>query len=203
MIEDDRERAELIEESTSVGSISLKTDWAMRWITDKKRTFAERLVAFVCVEGIYFSSSFAFIFRLKSKGMMRGLCMSNDFISRDEGLHTEFACMLIRSLKHKPDEEVVRGIVRDAVQVEIKFARGTPYVYAHNGTVQLTPPADTLSPPVLGLNTANMGLYIMYVVDQLLLSMGYSAMYHVLNPVSRIHVDESESLTNIRHSISS
>lgn len=137
LIEDDQKRKELISESTSVGSISLKTDWALRWITNRERSFAERLVAFACVEGIYFSSSFAFIFRLKSKGMMRGLCMSNDLISRDEGLHMEFACMLIRDLEQRPDEEVVRAIVRDAVQVEIKFAHGASYEALYNDNVPL------------------------------------------------------------------
>lgn len=117
----------------------MKTDWALKWITNRERSFAERLIAFACVEGIYFSSSFAFIFRLKSKGLMRGLCMSNDLISRDEGLHTDFACHLIRNLDMRPDESVVRSIVSEAAKIEVRFANGAA------STTHVISPTDPIS----------------------------------------------------------
>ncbi|KAJ3517881.1 hypothetical protein NMY22_g13869 [Coprinellus aureogranulatus] len=149
LVEDEKERSALIRSSLSEGSVALKTKWALKWISRRDRSFAERLIAFACVEGIFFSSSFAFIFRLKSKGVMPGLY---------------FACLLLHHLTGKPRQETVRGIVMDAVKVESAFA------------------AETLDPPVLGLNTVNMGTYIMFVADRLMVSMGYDKIYGVVNP---------------------
>ena len=95
-----------------------KADWALQWIGSKSATFAERVVAFAAVEGIFFSGSFASIFWLKKRGLMPGLTFSNELISRDEGLHCEFACLMFSKIKHKPSGEKVRKIVTDAVAIE-------------------------------------------------------------------------------------
>jgi ribonucleoside-diphosphate reductase subunit M2 len=123
-IADDAQRLKLLQGSTTVPTIAAKNVWAAKWIANKECSFAERLIAFACVEGIYFSSSFALIFKLKSLNKMPGLAQSNDLISRDEGLHTEFACALIRGLRLPPDAATVKAIVEEAVDIETSFAKG-------------------------------------------------------------------------------
>src|SRR5881392_2119017 len=104
-----------------VPCIKAKAEWALRWIADKNSTFAQRLVAFAAVEGIFFSGSFASIFWLKKRGLMPGLTFSNELISRDEGLHTDFACLLFSHLKTRPSHEAIRGIITEAVTIEQEF----------------------------------------------------------------------------------
>src|ERR1700748_2793728 len=106
---------------TLVPAIKKKAEWALRWISDEKSTFAERLVAFAAVEGIFFSGAFASIFWLKKRGLMPGLTFSNELISRDEGLHTDFACLLFSHLHNKPSPESVRAIITEAVTIEKEF----------------------------------------------------------------------------------
>lgn len=125
LIERDLERFSLLRASREEPSIASKGQWALKWISNRTGTFAERLIAFACVEGIYFSSSFAIIYRLKSQGKMPGLCQSNDLIARDEGLHTEFACLLLKMLIERPSTAVVHQIVGEAVRIEIGFAEGS------------------------------------------------------------------------------
>ena len=104
--------------------IQRKASWALRWIEGRDLSFATRLLAFAAVEGIFFSASFASIFWLKQKGIMHGLCFSNELISRDEGLHTEFACVLFRHLNYRRPKEVVYEIIEEAVEIEKLFANG-------------------------------------------------------------------------------
>ena len=132
LIQREVERAGLIRASREEPSIAAKSEWALKWISDRRRSFAERLVAFACVEGIYFSSSFAVIYRLKSQGRMPGLCQSNDLISRDEGLHTEFACLLLKQLQDLPPASVVHQIVGEAVTIELEFTKGVCKVLVRN-----------------------------------------------------------------------
>ncbi len=101
-IKDNEEKHKLFNAIDTVPSIKKKSDWALKWISDRDRTFGERLVAFACVEGIFFSGAFASIFWLKKRGKMPGLTFSNELISRDEGLHTDFACLMLSELKNKP-----------------------------------------------------------------------------------------------------
>lgn len=105
----------------TVPAVKRKADWALNWTNSAAASFSERIVAYACVEGIFFSGSFAAIFWLKKRGLMPGLTFSNELISRDEGLHTDFACLMFKHLKHKPSKEHVRKIVAEAVEIEVEF----------------------------------------------------------------------------------
>jgi ribonucleoside-diphosphate reductase subunit M2 len=148
----------------AVPCIRKKADWALRWISDKNSTFGSRLVAFAAVEGIFFSGSFASIFWLKKRGLMAGLTFSNELISRDEGMHTDFACLLFSMLRAKPDAEAVRAIITEAVAIEQEFL------------------SDALPVRLLGMNSDLMCRYIEFVADRLLVALGNSKVYNVANP---------------------
>jgi ribonucleoside-diphosphate reductase subunit M2 len=149
---------------STVPCIRKKADWALRWISDKNSTFATRLIAFAVVEGIFFSGSFASIFWLKKRGLMPGLTFSNELISRDEGMHTDFACLLFSLLKNRPSKEVVLSIITEAVDLEKEFL------------------TDALPCALLGMNATLMCQYIEYVADRLLLSLGNTKHYNATNP---------------------
>src|ERR1700743_3564189 len=117
-VKDPKEKTYLFDAIDTIPCIRKKADWAVRWIQDKNSTFAQRLVAFAAIEGIFFSGSFASIFWLKKRGLMAGLTFSNELISRDEGLHTDFACLLFSHLKNKPDKALVQSIIVEAVAIE-------------------------------------------------------------------------------------
>ena len=123
-IRDPIQREHLFDAIDTIPCIKKKADWALRWITDKDAAFGERLVAFAAVEGIFFSGSFASIFWLKKRGLMPGLTFSNELICRDEGLHTDFGCLLFGHLKRRPRVDIVRNIVTDAVKIEQEFLTG-------------------------------------------------------------------------------
>lgn len=125
IVHDRIEQCKLFNAIETIPGISKKACWALKWIGDSSSSFAVRLVAFAAVEGIFFSGAFASIFWLKKRGLMPGLSFSNELISRDEGLHTEFACLLFSHLLNRPGEEVVRRIIHDAVTIEIEFLTGT------------------------------------------------------------------------------
>ena len=118
------QRERLFDAVETIPCIKKKADWALRWISDKRSTFAERLIAFAAVEGIFFSGSFASIFWLKKRGLMPGLTFSNELISRDEGMHTDFACLLFSHLRRRPHPEVVNRIITEAVTIEQEFLTG-------------------------------------------------------------------------------
>lgn len=147
-----------------VPCIARKADWAIRWIQDQESTFASRLVAFAAVEGIFFSGSFASIFWLKKRGLMPGLTFSNELISRDEGLHTDFACLLFSHLNHRPSKQVVQDIITEAVSIEQEFL------------------SDALPVALLGMNAKLMTQYIEFVADRLLIALGNSKYYNATNP---------------------
>lgn len=149
---------------STVPCIRKKADWALRWISDKNSTFASRLVAFAAVEGIFFSGSFASIFWLKKRGLMPGLTFSNELISRDEGMHTDFACLLFSHLKVRPSQKAVQEIITEAVAIEQEFL------------------TEALPCALLGMNSALMCQYIEFVADRLLLALGNSKFYHAKNP---------------------
>ena len=123
-IRDPQEQEYYFNAIKTITSIQHKAEWALRWISDKRSTFAERLVAFAAVEGIFFSGSFAAIFWLKKRGLMPGLTFSNELISRDEGMHTDFACLLFLHLRRKPHPRTVSRIITEAVQIEKEFMTG-------------------------------------------------------------------------------
>lgn len=150
--------------SSSVPCIAKKANWAIRWIQDRESTFASRLVAFAAVEGIFFSGSFASIFWLKKRGLMPGLTFSNELISRDEGLHTDFACLLFSHMNHRPDPKMVEDIIVEAVGIEQEFL------------------TDALPCALLGMNAKLMCQYIEFVADRLLVALGNKKYYNATNP---------------------
>lgn len=127
-IRDSDERQRLFAALKTIPVIGRKGDWALKWIADKSAPFSLRLVAFAAVEGIFFSGSFAAIFWLKKRGLMPGLTFSNELISRDEGMHTDFACLLFATLMERPSFRVVRDVISEAVQIEQDFFTGTEIV---------------------------------------------------------------------------
>ncbi|KAL0582032.1 Ribonucleotide-diphosphate reductase (RNR), small subunit [Marasmius crinis-equi] len=163
-IQDVSERRFLFDAIDTVPCIKRKADWALRWISDKRVSFAERLVAFAAVEGIFFSGSFASIFWMKKRGLMPGLTYSNELISRDEGLHTEFACLLFTHLKRRPHPDVIRKIIEEAVSIEQEFL------------------TDALPVGLIGMNSTLMCQYIEFVADRLLVSLGNEKIYNSSNP---------------------
>lgn len=162
-IRDGAEKKELFQAITTIPSIQEKAKWAMHWF-DTSRPFAERLLAFACVEGIFFSGSFCAIFWLKKRGLLPGLCFSNELISRDEGLHLEFAIALFKLLKHKPSEDIVHNIVREAVAIEKSFI------------------LEALPCSLIGMNADKMSDYIEYVSDRMLKQAGFDKIWNTQNP---------------------
>ncbi|KHJ32689.1 putative ribonucleotide reductase small subunit [Erysiphe necator] len=163
-IKDQAQKTYLFNAIETIPCIKKKSDWAVRWIQDKESTFGQRLVAFAAVEGIFFSGSFASIFWLKKRGLMAGLTFSNELISRDEGLHTDFACLLFSHLKHRPSKQSVQDVITQAVEIEQEFL------------------TEALPCALLGMNATLMKQYIEFVADRLLLSLGNSKVYKVKNP---------------------
>ncbi|KAK5653115.1 hypothetical protein OQA88_9214 [Cercophora sp. LCS_1] len=163
-IKEPAQRTHLFNAIDTIPAIRKKADWALKWITDKKSTFAQRLVAFAAVEGIFFSGAFASIFWLKKRGLMPGLTFSNELISRDEGLHTDFACLLFSHLNNRPSKEVIRDIIVDAVRIEQEFL------------------TEALPCALLGMNADLMKQYIEFVADRLLAALGNEKVYKVKNP---------------------
>ena len=123
-IKEPAQREFLFDAVETIPCIKKKADWALKWISDRRSTFAERLIAFAAVEGISFSGSFASIFWLKKRGLMPGLTFSNELISRDEGMHTDFACLLFSHLRKRPHPDTVRHIIVEAVAIEQEFLTG-------------------------------------------------------------------------------
>lgn len=163
-VEDESERNYLFNAIENLPCVKKKADWAIKWIRDHKSTFAERVIAFASVEGIFFSGSFASIFWLKKRGLMPGLAFSNELISRDEGLHTDFACLMYRHLSNKPSVERVYEIVSDAVKIEIEFL------------------TDALPVDLIGMNSRLMAQYIEFVADRLLVELQCPKLYNSENP---------------------
>lgn len=162
-IKDSAEKDHLFNAIDTLDCVRKKADWALRWID--KGTYAERLVAFAAVEGIFFSGSFCSIFWLKKRGLMPGLSFSNELISRDEGLHCDFACLLYtRHLVNKLPKEQVRDIIMNAVEIEKEFV------------------ADAIPVKLIGMNSDLMCQYIEFVADRLLMELGNEKEYNATNP---------------------
>jgi ribonucleotide reductase beta subunit family protein with ferritin-like domain len=158
--------------------IQKKAVWAQTWIHDQNSTFASRLVAFACVEGIFFSGAFCSIFWLKKRGLLPGLTFSNELISRDEALHTEFAILLYSKLLNKLSQTQIHQIVSDAVSIEIEFI------------------CDALPCRLIGMNSVLMTQYIKFVADRLCLQLGYDKLYHATNPFDFMELISLESKSN-------
>lgn len=163
-IKDPAEREHLFNAVETVPAVKRKADWALNWISADRASYAERIIAYASVEGIFFSGSFAAIFWLKKRGLMPGLTFSNELISRDEGLHTDFACLMFHHLRHKPSEERIKEIVCEAVEIETEFL------------------TEALPVNLIGMNCDLMTIYIQYVADRLLVELGCSKVFKVENP---------------------
>lgn len=176
-IKNPQEKDRLFNALDTIPCVKKKAEWAMRWI-EKSTSFAERLVAFAAVEGIFFSGSFCSIFWLKKRGMMPGLCTSNELISRDEGLHCDFACMIYSMLQNKLPNETVVQIISEAVEFEKEFV------------------SDALPVSLIGMNAAMMCDYIEFVADRLLVSLGQTKKYNAQNPFPWMDMISIQGKTN-------
>lgn len=175
-IKDSAQKNHLFHAIDTVPAVKKKAEWALRWI--QNGTFAERLVAFAAIEGIFFSGSFCSIFWLKKRGLMPGLTFSNELISRDEGLHCEFACLLYSMLQHKLTQEQVHTIIRDAVTIEKEFI------------------SEALPVALIGMNATLMQQYIEFVADRWLAELGYAKIYNATNPFDFMEMISLQGKTN-------
>jgi ribonucleotide reductase beta subunit family protein with ferritin-like domain len=176
-IKDNKEKEHLFSAIETVPAIKKKADWALKWIASDA-PFAQRLVAFACIEGIHFSGSFCAIFWLKKRGLMPGLAMSNEFISRDEGLHRDFACLIHSKLSEPCSEDLIRQIVTESVEIEKEFI------------------TEALPVSLLGMNSEHMIQYIELVADHLLVTLGLPKMYNVTNPFPWMDMISLQGKTN-------
>ncbi|XP_050426942.1 ribonucleoside-diphosphate reductase subunit M2 B-like [Adelges cooleyi] len=177
-IKDPKEKDFLFNAIETMPCVKKKADWALKWICDKQATFGERLVAFAAVEGIFFSGSFAAIFWLKKRGLMPGLTFSNELISRDEGLHTDFACLLFKHLVQKPPQDVIIHIMKEAVTIEQDFL------------------TSALPVKMVGMNCEKMAAYIEFVADRLLAELGCPKIFKSSNPFPFMDLISQQGKTN-------
>jgi ribonucleotide reductase beta subunit family protein with ferritin-like domain len=176
-IEDTLQKEHLFKSAEKIPSVKAKADWALKWINPAD-SFKRRLIAFAVVEGIFFSASFCAIFWLKKRGLMPGLTFSNELISRDEGLHRDFACHLHSLLLNKCDEHDVRLIIEQGVEVEKAFVR------------------DSLPLALIGMNDESMIQYVEFVADHLALTLGFNKIYGTENPFDWMEMISIQGKTN-------
>jgi ribonucleoside-diphosphate reductase subunit M2 len=177
-IKDKEEKDNYLHAIEKFPCIKKKSDWALRWIHDNRSSFATRLIAFACIEGIFFSGAFCSIYWLKTRGLMPGLTFSNELISRDEALHCEFAILLYSKLEKKVDKTRVNEIVKDAVKIETEFI------------------CEVLQCRLIGMNSNMMSQYIQFCADRLVVQLGYKKIYNVTNPFQFMELISLESKTN-------
>ena len=177
-IKDRDEQTKLFRAIDNFPCIKKKADWAIKWIQDNRSSFATRLVAFACVEGIFFSGSFCSIYWLKKRGLMPGLTFSNELISRDEGMHTDFAVLLFNKLARKPKKAKVFELIKDAVEIEKEFI------------------IDALPCKLIGMNSKLMSQYIEFVADRLSQQLGYGKIFNSSNPFDFMEMISLEGKTN-------
>jgi ribonucleoside-diphosphate reductase subunit M2 len=180
-VRDAAAKTRLFDAIETMPCVAAKAQWALTWIespNDTPVSFGERLVAFAAVEGIFFSGSFCAIFWLKKRNLMPGLCFSNELISRDEGLHCDFACLLFSMLHVKPSEDTVRRIIMDAVAIEKQFV------------------SEALSVALIGMNAALMCEYIECCADRLLVALGFGKVYNASNPFAWMELISLTGKTN-------
>jgi ribonucleoside-diphosphate reductase beta chain len=177
-IKDPDEREYLFHALDNVPAVRRKGEWALKWLSKKRASFAERLIAFAAVEGIFFSGSFCAIFWLKKRGIMPGLTFSNELISRDEGLHCEFAALLHSKLRNPAGEQAIHRIICDAVEIEKEFI------------------TEAIPVDLIGMNKQLMSQYIEYVADRLLSMLGCAKVYGTRNPFPWMEMISLQGKTN-------
>ena len=178
LIKDQKEKMHLLNAIKTVPSVQKKAKWALKWCDANNASFAERLVAFAAVEGIFFSGSFCAIFWLKKRGLMPGLCFSNELISRDEGMHCDFACLLYSKLVNKLPEIRIVEIITNAVEIEKEFV------------------VDSLPVELIGMNSGLMCEYIEFCADRLLGALGCTKYYNAVNPFEWMEMISLQGKTN-------
>lgn len=177
-IKDTEEKTKLFNAIEHFPCIKKKSDWAQKWIHDNRSSFATRLVAFACIEGIFFSGAFCSIYWMKKRGLMPGLTFSNELISRDEALHCEFAVLLYSKLVKKVDKARIHEIIKEAVEIETEFI------------------CNALPCRLIGMNSELMTQYIQFVADRLCVQLGYKKIYNVTNCFDWMELISLESKTN-------
>jgi ribonucleotide reductase beta subunit family protein with ferritin-like domain len=177
-IKDNNEKNKLLNSIETIPCVKKKAKWALKWIDDKNASYAIRLIAFAAVEGIFFSGSFCAIFWLKKRGLMSGLSFSNQLISRDECMHTDFACLLFSMLVNKPTEKEVHNLITEALEIETEFI------------------VESLPCSLLGMNKEEMVKYIKFVADRLLIQLGYSKIWNEKNPFDFMEMISMEQKGN-------
>jgi ribonucleotide reductase beta subunit family protein with ferritin-like domain len=177
IIRDNEEKEKALNAIKNYPCIKKKADWAYKWI-ESRESFALRLIAFAIVEGVFFSGSFCAIFWLKKKNVMPGLCDSNEFIARDEGMHTAFACLLYSMFNERIDENIVHTMFKEAYEIEREFI------------------CDSLPCSLLGMNSDLMSQYIRFVADLLLVSLNYNKIWNETNPFDFMESISMEGKTN-------
>ena len=179
IIRDNDEKTKLFNAIENFDCIKKKADWARKWIEDKDACLHQRVIAFSFVEGVHFSGSFAAIYWLKkNKNLMRGLCDSNELISRDEGMHTQMAVLVSKRCEKKVSQEIVHQMAREAVEIEKEFM------------------CESLNVSLLGMNSTLMCNYIEYVADRLLIMLGYEKIWNTDNPFDFMEAISMEAKTN-------
>jgi ribonucleoside-diphosphate reductase subunit M2 len=177
-IQDSNEKTKLLEATQNYDCIAKKANWAKKWLNDNRSSFGARLVAFAAIEGIFFSSSFASIYWIKKRGLMPGLTFSNELISRDEALHTEFAVLLYSKLQKKLNKKRIYEIIQEAVEIEKEFI------------------TESIPCRMIGMNAKLMCQYIEFVADRLVLQLGYDKIYNSSNPFDFMELISIESKVN-------
>jgi ribonucleotide reductase beta subunit family protein with ferritin-like domain len=177
-IKNPEEKNHLFNAIDTIPSVGKKANWAIRWINDNDASFATRVIAFAAVEGIFFSGSFCAIFWLKKRGLMPGLTSSNELISRDEGMHTDFAVEIYSMLVNKLDQDTIHKIIREAVEIEKEFI------------------IDSIPCRLIGMNSNLMSEYIEFVADRLIVQLGYDKIYGSKNPFDFMEMISLEGKTN-------
>ena len=177
-VKDENEKHTLFNAIEEIPCVKRKADWALKWMDPKNATFAERVVAFAVVEGIFFSGSFCAIFWIKKRGLLPGLTFSNELISRDEGMHTDFAVLIYKMLVNKLHADTIYKIVTEAVEIEKSFI------------------VDSIPCALIGMNAELMQQYIEYVADRLLVQLGYAKYYNAENPFDFMQLISMENKTN-------
>ena len=183
-IKDKDEKNVLFDAINKIPCIAKKANWALKWIENKEVPFASRLVAFAIVEGVFFSSAFASIYYIKEKGILNSLTFSNELISRDESLHTEFAIMMYKYLNNKMKQEDIHDIMKEAVEIETEFI------------------TESIPCRLLGMNSELMSEYVKYIADRLLKQLGYDPLYDIhncpLDFMERISITNKSNFFEVR-----
>jgi ribonucleotide reductase beta subunit family protein with ferritin-like domain len=177
-IRDNAEKATLFNAIETIPCVTRKASWALKWLNRDNAAFAERIIAFAAVEGIFFSGSFCAIFWLKKRGLMPGLSFSNELISRDEGMHCDFACLLYSKLVNRLPESTIFSIIGEAVDIESEFVK------------------DALPVELIGMNSGLMIQYIQFCADRLLVALGYGKLYSATNPFDWMDMISLQGKTN-------